>query len=240
MPNGIEGMKQSVSEHEKVEEAFFREVQDKLGDNLALYCVTGSLARKDIIAGWSDVDVLVIIKQYTPEVFTAIGAALAANKTDIKIGTTIYSAEEFAKTEIFFDPKSQYSLELIRAGIYNPRFTDPKLDPFEPKADVIGWFDSVNLTRLLFDLKRGVISGNPEEERAMYKNMITIFKILLYKKGDLSVGYDETVTKARDILLYTEKIPTVEEIMTDKNAFKERLRNYIDFIVWLERNEINK
>ena len=65
-------MEKGIAEYEKIEETFFRNIRDSLGENLALYCVTGSLARKDIIPGWSDIDILVVIKQYSFEIFTAI------------------------------------------------------------------------------------------------------------------------------------------------------------------------
>ena len=221
--------------YQRIERRFFESLRKKLSKNLLLYCVTGSLARREVYAGWSDIDILLIIRKYDHSFFRKLNEALSDNDSGIKIGTTIYSAREYARTDIFFDPKSQYSLELIRSGVYKPRHINAlTVDQLRPHPGVIPWFDAVNLTRLLHELKRNLIGFERTKERAVYKSIITILKILALQKGTTSASYDDTITNAREILGYSHYLPTVEDVAYEKSPISQRHMAYIAFISWLE------
>jgi hypothetical protein len=219
----------------EVEEQFRTKLLNHLGDRVILYCITGSLNHKTIIPGWSDVDILLLIDKYDSHFFESLNECLNDNKSGIKIGTTFYSIKEYKRTDIFFDPKSQFSLELIKRGVYKPQIINERVvEILESNKNVIEWFDSVNLTRLLFDLKRGITSFLDANERSLYKCVITILKILVYREGIMSLSYEDTIRHSRNILSYPHLLPTPEDVAYNKTDYMERRDAYIDFIVWLE------
>lgn len=221
--------------YELIENTFREKLFGLLENKIALYCVTGSLGRQDIIPGWSDIDVLIIIDTYTPRVFEALHQALADNISGIKIGVSVFSIKEYNHTDIFFDPKSQFTLEMIKQGIYKPFIFDSSiLDSLHTKKNVVQWFDSINLTRLLFELKRNLIDFNQSKERVVYKNIITIVKILVYRHGTMCLSYADTLIAAQNILHYPYHLPAVEDVAFMPINLKKRYTSYIQFVVWLE------
>lgn len=225
----------TTEDYLKAEEQFRTRLIERLNNRIVLYCVTGSLNHNTIIPGWSDIDVLLLIDEYDGSFFESLNECLNKNDSGIKIGTTFYSIKEYERTDIFFDPKSQFSLELIKRSIYKPHIIDKKIiDGLEYNKNVIEWFDSVNLTRLLFDLKRGITSFPDTNERSIYKCVITILKILVYREGVMSLSYEDTIKHSHDILSYPYSLPTPEEVAYNKTDSAQRKNAYIDFIVWLE------
>ena len=221
--------------YEQVENTFRKRLVELLGNQILLYCVTGSLGRNQIIPGWSDIDVFVIINEYNPQILQFLHDALSDNKSGIKIGVTIYSVKEYQHTDIFFDPKSQFTLELIKQGLYKPLIADPSItNALYAKKNVVQWFDSINLTRLLFELKRNLLDFNRGKERTVYKNIITILKILIYRRGIMCLSYTDTLVNAKEILKYPYCLPEVEEVAFPNTNIDDRYKSYIKFIVWLE------
>lgn len=54
----------TIEKYKETEEAFFDYLSKNLKENLFFYAVTGSVSRDDIIPGWSDIDMLVVIQEY--------------------------------------------------------------------------------------------------------------------------------------------------------------------------------
>jgi len=52
-----------LEKYQKVENDFFNFLDSRLSNELLFYCVTGSLARKNIIANWSDIDILIVFNE---------------------------------------------------------------------------------------------------------------------------------------------------------------------------------
>lgn len=226
----------TIEDYLKTEAQFRETLTDYLRDRIVLYCITGSVNHKTIIPGWSDIDILLLIDKYDNYFFDSLNACLGKNKSGIKIGATFYSVKEYGRTDVFFDPKSQFSLELIKQGVYKPIIVNKQiLERLEHNKNVIEWFDSVNLTRLLFDLKRGITDFSSANERSLYKCVITILKILVYREGIMSLSYRDTIQNSYNILSYPHALPMPEEVAYDDTNALVRRDSYIDFIVWLER-----
>src|SRR3989344_4457129 len=93
----------------KTEEQFYKALSSSILKDICLYCVTGSLGRDEVIPGWSDIDVLIVIKDYKKTTFECINNALSKINSGIKIGTTTFSIEEF-NHQYFKDPKTYVSV----------------------------------------------------------------------------------------------------------------------------------
>ena len=59
----------------KCEEKFFANLTLVENNNILFYCVTGSLARNDLTLGWSDIDIILVIKKFTPQLFVNLKVA---------------------------------------------------------------------------------------------------------------------------------------------------------------------
>src|SRR3989344_3206550 len=72
---------------------FMNKIKKEIDNNLVLLILTGSGGRDKIIEGWSDLDVMIVLKDFSPN--DAILIYNAAKSFFIKIGATLYSKSEF-------------------------------------------------------------------------------------------------------------------------------------------------
>lgn len=57
----------SIDEYSNVVNEFGRKAQEKLGENFASYVIFGGLARGEIALGWSDIDSVLVVKEWSQE-----------------------------------------------------------------------------------------------------------------------------------------------------------------------------
>ena len=105
----------------ETEETFFNYLSKNLKSSLLFYVVTGSMSRNDIIPGWSDIDVLVVVKEYSKKNASIVNKALLNNSSNIKIGLTLFSFSDFTNIELIKDPKTLHSIDLINQGACKPK-----------------------------------------------------------------------------------------------------------------------
>lgn len=218
-----------------VEEAFFARITQDFSDEIVLYCITGSLGRKDIIAGWSDIDILLVVRNYSAGLFASVLKAIEANDSGIKIGLTLYSVSEF-NSGLFKDPKTYHSLKLIHDGIFTPRiFKREKIQLTTPEKSMIETFDSIDFTKVLHELKRELLKGEWFDETKTYKYITLLLKILLRRRGIYCLGYRHTFNEAlRSLKGFSFKFSSPEEILTSPNLKERRYQTYIAFLNWLK------
>ncbi len=217
------------------EEKFFINLKKKLGKNLLFYCATGSIARRDVIPGWSDIDVLIVCKVWNKTVFKALNQSLALNKSGIKIGTTLYSLSEF-NAYVFQDPKTFIAIENILDGKYLPRIHDKlvvlkKMDKILAKSiSIVGFAKTLHL------FKRELLLYPSFNERSAYKLLTIMLRVLLLQKKIVTDGY-ESVWSIAKIYLPKFKIPQIlpQDIINNRKGHFKRFGYYMEFLSWLEK-----
>lgn len=224
-----------LSKYHSVEKSFFRDIKNKAGSQLLLYCVTGSLTTNNIIPGWSDIDVMLVFENYNKGIFDALNYALNRNKTNIKIGTTFFSFFEFTSSDFYKDPKTHQTIELIYNGLFRPRVINKRIKLHKSPKNISEWFERVSFTEVLCDLRRKLITYNADQEKAILKNISTLIKIILFcQSGNICLGYKEIFDNAKKHLsgfIFNFKLPS--EILATPHLTMERRQVYINFLNWL-------
>lgn len=221
----------AIERYYQIEENFYQRLSVRLKNKILLYCVTGGLGRGQIIDGWSDIDILLVFKTLNRDILLTIKEVLEKNKSNIKIGPTLYSLKEF-NDSLYKDPKTYHNINLIVNKILKPRIISKKLHlKYYPDLENL---DNVDVAKAIHTIKRELLLGPKDfNEKKIYKLIIMIFKICLRNKNIECYAYDEIISKARKILRYDKIIPRPEQIIADSDQEK-RYGNYLDFINWLE------
>jgi len=226
-----------VNKYYTLEKIFFNDLSSSLKGDLIFYCVTGSLARGDIIPGWSDIDLLLVLKKYNKKTFIAISNALSQNKTNIKIGLTFYVYEEFVSS-FFKDPKTLHTIELIKRDIYKPKIFDRHIEKIINKNnyhDLSLWYDVVSFSRILHRYKRSLLPANNYDEKKTFKLLGTLLKIILRQLDIPAFGYKEIFKLSRKNLKdFNINFKQPEYIIRHPDTSLSRYANYIKFLDWLK------
>lgn len=227
----------SIDDYIKSEAAFYERLVSVIGPQILLYCVTGSLARKDIILGWSDIDVLIVIKDYTPTLMRQVGDVLSAAGNQIKIGVSIFSLEEF-NHRYFKDSKTYISLSLIKQGYYEPRIIGSSIALQIQSDDMRKNMNIYDFARFGHDIKRELLRTQYEyDEKKVYKLTILLLKIALWEKGISASGYAETLQKVSETLEGLDKrLTTPDVILNSPEEKAARYNDYVYILEWFRKN----
>ncbi len=218
------------------EEMFFKHLISSIEKNIYLYCNTGSLSRGEVIPGWSDIDVLLVVNEYNKIIFESISNALKKVGNDIKIGVTIFSLEEF--NHIYFkDSKTYISIRLMSEGQYHPRIIKPEIKLVTQDKTLKKCMDIADFSRFSHDIKREFLKKKSYDEKKIYKLIIILLKICLSQRGITTLGYKETIICAiKDLPNFNVKIPEPEHILADPEGKYERYKIYLLIVEWLRKN----
>ncbi len=212
----------------KEENNFYKGMRKYFGRRIALYCVTGSLSYDQIILGWSDIDVLIVIKgKYNKTMFSYIEDL--RRKSKIKIGITMYTQEEFL-SETYKDPKTHRSVFMLHKGIYVPRIISTLL-----KVELVDIFDMETVemaeaSMIVHDIKRELLNLPDYNEKKILKGIYTIMKIICQRKGHFPIGYEETARCYKRLFPNYSFIITPQTIMQNKLAPGLRTAKYFEFL----------
>jgi hypothetical protein len=219
------------------EEKFFTSILKSFGGDLLLYCVTGSLSRNEVIPIWSDIDVLMVMRECNLVTLSKIEEALKETQNNIKIGVTFYSLSEF--NNLFFkDSKTYLSIKYISEKYYIPRILSSEIKIQLLSEEMFIHNDAFEFARFVHDLKRELLIKDIRHERKVYKLSITLLKIALRQRGIIALGYKETIDKAEKNLPNFSGIHIVEpeEVMDKPEKIIERYETYGKIIEWVTKN----
>lgn len=221
----------------KVEERFFSLLSESLSKDLLLYCVTGSLARDEIIPRWSDIDVLLVVKKCDLLTLSKIDVAAREAQNKIKIGITFYSLSEFNNL-LFKDSKTYLAVKFINEKHYIPRILSLDIKNDLPSEEILKHNDVFEFTTLFLHLKRELLEKDIRDERKVYKLVITILKIALRYRGINTHGYEETITRTYKNLpnFNNIHIPDPKEILAKPDNILERYKTYVKIVEWIAEN----
>jgi len=225
--------------YETVEKDFFDFLSKNLRDDLLFYAVTGSVSRRDVIFGWSDIDVLIVIKEYSNKSISIIDKALSLNSSGIKIGITFFSYRHFVNEKINKDSKTLYSIDLIDQGICKPKIFNQKI-----KNNILKvkhqkpflWYSAASFTGILHGYKHALLPTSNYNEKEVYKKLTTILKIILKQKGIVVHGYDEVFELSKNKLKgFDMNFNSPVYILKNPDISHERHKEYIKMLGWLEK-----
>lgn len=224
-------------DYSSVEKQFYDILLPIMGKDIYLYCVTGSLGREDVIPNWSDIDILLVVKEYSETTLSCINNCLLKMNGGIKIGVTIFSIEEF-NHEYFKDAKTYISIELISKGYYKPRIILPEIKFVLEDKTLKKYMDISNFASFSHDIKRELLRmGDNYDEKKVYKLVIILLKIMLNQRGIVTLNYRDTLSESMKYLPnFNINIPEPIFMINHLEGKKERFIIYLSFLEWLRKN----
>lgn len=226
---------ETINEYEKTDQKLFERISARMGDNLRFYCATGSYGRNKILPGWSDIDILLVLREYGPTTFAEIGQTLNELRGPIKIGLTIFSVEEFTRPS----PKSSRTCLAINAildGKFTPRLQAPEIQLTYVPIAAIRTANKTEFARVFHDLKREMLRLQECDERKICKFMTIILKIILQEREICADSYEDV---SDSMLIFKElgfEFVTPEEILKHPEKKSKRFLTYIDFVQKISAN----
>lgn len=166
----------------------------------------GSAGKNNVILGWSDLDLYIIVEKYDFNLIEEMYNNLKHSK--LHIGITIYSLEEVIKEKI--DSKTKVMLYEKKYYLFNPTiygkniFENIKINYIDIKNN-----DYLMLPNILHEFKRMyilAILNDKLEKRKYIKKLYSLIKIFLNTKGCFVYGY---VNSFKRIISLIEKESTI-------------------------------
>ncbi len=226
-------MAKEIDKYLKIEERFFSAVKKEFGKDLLLYCVTGGLGRKEIIEGWSDIDVLLVFDLKFDEGFYKRFKKIFGRKYPIKVGCTFYTKDEFINTP-YKDAKTLHSICLIKAGVYVPRINKLREKFKTVRVSLTPCFDLGNFAGGLHELKRELLVYPALNEKKIVKIIFRMMKIILRDAGFKVYGYEDTAKHFAKIFPDFNHIITPRMVIRDTIAPKQRYLSYLFFLDYIK------
>ncbi len=177
------------NEYSYVIDDYVKKMKNELGVDLSLILVIGSSSSSKVIVNWSDIDVILVVKNYNFDIVNKIRKI--SKGFPVKIGTTIYSEKEFVNKKI--DPKTYYHLYLLKNKKIELQYSKSELlipdVSFEEIKNThipyLNWRMHIYKRYFLYD------NLNKEQVKAIYKMTYLIMKAILILNGYTPKNYDE-------------------------------------------------
>lgn len=229
-------MAKEIDGYIKIEKDFFSNLKNEFGDDLLLYCVTGGLGRKEIISGWSDIDILLVFNlQFNGDFYNRF-KKIADKKYPIKIGCTFYTLDEFKNTP-YKDAKTLHAILLIKKGIYSPRIKNSKIQLKNISTSLVSDFDLTNFADSLHEFKRELMCYPDLNERKIVKAQYRMMKIIIKRIGFVVYGYKDTLTNFTSVFPEFKKIVTPEMVIDNAMTLKQRYNFYLAFLNYIKKTK---
>jgi hypothetical protein len=222
-------MAKEIDKYIEIEKDFFFNLKNEFGGNLLLYCVTGGLGRKEIINGWSDIDILLVFNLQFNSDFYIRFKKITDKKYPIKIGCTFYTVDEFRNT-LYKDAKTLHAISLIKKGIYSPRINDSKIQLKNIDTSLIPNYNLTNFADSLHEFKRELMYYPDLNEKKIVKIQFRMMKIILRRIGFMAYGYKDTSTNFASAFPEFKKVVTPEMVIGNAITLKQRYNFYLAFL----------
>jgi predicted nucleotidyltransferase len=223
----------TIAIYRQSERQFYERVHALLGDDLLLYCITGSLARGYITLDWSDIDILLVVKKYRNNALRNIQEAIDSADAHIKIGITSYSRAEFEDLQ-YIDTKTLLAIQRIKDGTYIPRVIAEGLSMPELSDQQIRMREQARFPELLHKYKRSLQKYSPENERELYKQAIDLLKITIRSESKSNpITYTKVLSDAaKHLPNWSAPLFLPNVIMEDILPPEQRLARYHELLDW--------
>lgn len=176
-----------MNKYQKYIDKYVNEMKKVLNDKLCLLLIIGSSSSDEVIENWSDIDSIVVLKEYDFELLEKIKKV--SNSYPVKIGTTIYDKREFEEKNI--DPKTIYHLYLLKNNIIDLQYINNDIKiPEIDFSDIINshmpylyWRIHIYKRNFLYD------QLNREQIKGLFKTTYLIMKAILIIDGETPRNY---------------------------------------------------
>lgn len=170
-------------------EKYVTEMKEILKDELKFLLIIGSSCSSEVIDNWSDIDVIVVLKNYNFRTIELIKKV--SNSYPVKIGTTVYDKREFEQKNI--DPKTIYHLYLLKNNAISLHYKsdDVKIpnidfeDVYNSHIPYLYWRLHIYKRNFLYD------SLDKSQIKSIFKTTYLIMKAILIIDGEMPKNYRE-------------------------------------------------
>ena len=178
------------NKYSNIIESYIDLIKKELKDNLEMIYIIGSSATKDVVINWSDIDAIIVLKEYNYKDIEIIKKI--SNNFEIKIGNTLYSKKEFENKLI--DSKTYYYLYLYNNNILDISYLNPELVIPEISFEECKEVTKIILFNDLHNLKRLLTYEqlSKEQLKSMFKKIYVVMKSILILNGKKPKNYMET------------------------------------------------
>ena len=214
-------------------DSYVKKLKNTLKDNLEMIYIIGSSATNDVVDNWSDIDVMLVLKEYNFKDIETIKKI--SNGYKVKIGNTIYAKNEFENKRI--DSKSFYYLYLYNNKILDMAYLNKDLIIPEVSFEECLLATRIVLFNDLHNLKRLLTYDflSNQQLKTMFKKLYVIMKSILIINKKFPKNYGETFKMFSKEFNYTyfDYLKFIEDFAND-NVSTEYMRKYAyDFIVYV-------
>mgnify|MGYP000332018071 FL=1 len=173
-------------EYRKLIIDFYRKTMEMLKDIILLFVIGGCCGREAVHQGWSDIDILIVLKEYKYEYVKKLQKAIFTYQ--IKVGTTIYSQKEFEVGRI--DGKTMYTMYLLENDILKANYYNDKLKLPVVTLEMLQDNDSRMILEAEHKLKRLLHNINLDK-KSIIKTLALIMKVNLIKNEIIPIKYED-------------------------------------------------
>lgn len=227
------------NKYSKTIESYIEKLKEKLKDNLEMIYIIGSSATDDIVVNWSDIDAIIVLREYKYDDIETIKRI--SNSYEIKIGNTLYSKEEFENKLI--DPKTCYYLYLYNNSILNIDYLKKDLAIPEITFEECHLTTKIILFNDLHNLKRILTYEelSKQQVKTMYKKIYVIMKSILIINGKLPKNYKETFEMFSKLFNYEyfDYLKFIENFRNGDLSVDHMKKYSYDLIVYVANMKLN-
>lgn len=222
-----------MNSYQSIINKYVEKIKEELQDELELLLVIGSSSSPKVISEWSDIDVILVINNYTFELLEKIKQI--SNSYDVKIGTTVYTKKEFNNLNV--DPKTYYHLYLLQNDMIKLQYKKDDI-----KLSTISYEDIKNthLPYLLWRIhiyKRHFLydSLTKDQIKSIYKMTYLIMKAILILDKELPRNYDEVfkLFSKKYNFEYFDYEKFIKNYMEDNKEYKDIVEYAKKFLLFV-------
>lgn len=174
------------NEYKKIIIDFYRNTLEILKEKILLFVVGGSCGRESVHEDWSDIDILIVLKEYKYEYVKKLQKVIYTYP--IKVGMTIYSQKEFEAGRI--DGKTMYTMYLLENDILKATYYNEKLNLPIVTLQMLQDNDSRMILEAEHKLKRLLHNINLDK-KSIIKTLTLIMKVNLIKIDIIPTKYED-------------------------------------------------
>lgn len=214
-----------MNSYQNIIDKYVERMKRELNNELDLLLIIGSSSSSTVIQSWSDIDVILVVKDYNFKILERIRNI--SNSYDVKIGTTIYSRKEFENKNI--DPKTYFHLYLLQNDKIKLQY---KKDDIKLPTVTYEEIRNTHLPYLFWRLhiyKRNFLYDEltKEQIKGLYKTTYLIMKAILILDGELPRNYEEVFGMFSE--KYNFEYYDYRKFISDYQSDNEEYKNIVDY-----------
>lgn len=228
------------NDYKNIINEYIYSIKEKLDDNLEMIYIIGSSASESVILNWSDIDVIIVLKEYNIRSIETIKKE--SNAFNIKIGNTIYIKEELENCNI--DAKTYYYLYLfhekkLNINYYKSTLIIPEIT-YEQCANatrIVLFNDVHNLKRFL---TYQVLTKN--DAKVIFKKIYVIMKSILILYKQYPKNYKETFESFSKTFNfeYFDYLHYINNFRSDNIDFNQLKKYALNLIIYVSKINLLK